>query len=315
MSEDLESLNGVGSSIASKLRAAGYTTIEALAVTPPSEIMEKTNIGFNTILRIQKAARDMISADFKTAKEFYEKRKNMMRCTTGSRKLDEALGGGIETQALTEFIGEYGSGKTQLCLMLSVTAQMPFGEGGLNGNVAFIDTEGTFMPERIYQIASSRSMDPESVADNILVARAYNSSHQCLLIDRLFTLIPENNIKLVVIDSMISHFRGEYIGRENLAERQQKLNKYLHKLIRLSEAYNVAVVLTNQVQANPAAFFGDPNAPAGGNVMAHACTHRVFLRKGSKNVRVARVIDSPYLPEVPVRFKITEKGIEDVDED
>ena len=171
------------------------------------------------------------------------------------------------------------------------------------------------MPERIYQIASSRSMDPESVADNILVARAYNSSHQCLLIDRLFTLIPENNIKLVVIDSMISHFRGEYIGRENLAERQQKLNKYLHKLIRLSEAYNVAVVLTNQVQANPAAFFGDPNAPAGGNVMAHACTHRVFLRKGSKNVRVARVIDSPYLPEVPVRFKITEKGIEDVDED
>ncbi|RLI13031.1 DNA repair and recombination protein RadA [Candidatus Bathyarchaeota archaeon] len=315
MSEDLESLNGVGSSIASKLRAAGYTTIEALAVTPPSEIMEKTNIGFNTILRIQKAARDMISADFKTAKEFYEKRKNMMRCTTGSRKLDEALGGGIETQALTEFIGEYGSGKTQLCLMLSVTAQLPFGKGGLNGNVAFIDTEGTFMPERIYQIASSRSMDPESVADNILVARAYNSSHQCLLIDRLFTLIPENNIKLVVIDSMISHFRGEYIGRENLAERQQKLNKYLHKLIRLSEAYNIAVVLTNQVQANPAAFFGDPNAPAGGNVMAHACTHRVFLRKGSKNVRVARVIDSPYLPEVPVRFKITEKGIEDVDED
>ena len=314
MSEDLESLDGVGSSTASKLKAAGYTTIEALAVTPPSEIMEKTNIGFNTILRIQKAARDMISADFKTAKEFYEKRKNMRRCTTGSKRLDEALGGGVETQALTEFIGEYGSGKTQLCLMLSVTAQLPFGEGGLNGNVAFIDTEGTFMPERIYQISSSRGMDPEAVADNILVARAYNSSHQCLLIDRLFTLVPENNIKLVVIDSMISHFRGEYVGRENLAERQQKLNQYLHKLIRLSEAYNIAVVLTNQVQANPTAFFGDPNAPAGGNVMAHACTHRVFLRKGSKNVRVARVIDSPYLPEVPVKFKITEKGIEDVEE-
>ena len=159
MSEDLESLDGVGSSTASKLKAAGYTTIEALAVTPPSEIMEKTNIGFNTILKIQKAARDMISADFKTAKEFYEKRKNMRRCTTGSKRLDEALGGGVETQALTEFIGEYGSGKTQLCLMLSVTAQLPFGEGGLNGNVAFIDTEGTFMPERIYQISSSRGMD------------------------------------------------------------------------------------------------------------------------------------------------------------
>jgi len=315
MSEDLESLDGVGSSIASKLRAAGYTTIEAVAVTPPLEITQKTNIGFNTILKIQKAARELLSAEFKTAQEFYEKRKSMKRCTTGSKKLDEALGGGVETQALTEFIGEYGSGKTQLCLMLSVTAQLPFEDGGLNGNVAFIDTEGTFMPERIYQIASAKGLDPEVVANNILVARAYNSSHQCLLIDRLFTLVPENNIRLVAIDSMISHFRGEYIGRENLADRQQKLNLYLHKLIRLSEAYNIAVVLTNQVQGNPTTFFGDPNRPAGGNIMAHACTHRVFLRKGSKGIRTARVIDSPYLPEIPVRFMITEKGIEDVEED
>ena len=239
----------------------------------------------------------------------------MKRCTTGSKKLDEALGGGVETQALTEFIGEYGSGKTQICLMLSVTAQLPFEDGGLDGNVAFIDTEGTFMPERIYQIASAREMDPQTVANNILVARAYNSSHQCLLIDRLFTLVPENNIKLVIIDSMISHFRGEYVGRESLADRQQKLNQYLHKLIRLSEAYNIAVILTNQVQANPTAFFGDPNRPAGGNIMAHACTHRVFLRKGSKGIRIARVIDSPYLPEVPVRFMITDKGIEDIEND
>ncbi len=315
MSDDLESLDGVGSSIASKLRAAGFTTIEAIAVTPPREIMQRTNIGFNTILKIQEAARELVSTEFKTAQEFYEKRKNMKRCTTGSKKLDEALGGGIETQALTELIGEYGSGKTQICLMLSVTAQLPFEDGGLDGNVAFIDTEGTFMPERIYQIASARGLDPETVANNILVARAYNSSHQCLLIDRLFTLVPENNIKLVVIDSMISHFRGEYVGRENLADRQQKLNQYLHKLIRLSEAYNIAVVLTNQVQANPTAFFGDPNRPAGGNIMAHACTHRVFLRKGSKGIRIARVIDSPYLPEIPVRFLITDKGIEDVKED
>ena len=315
MSDDLESLDGVGSSIASKLRAAGFTTIEAIAVTPPREIMQRTNIGFNTILKIQEAARELVSTEFKTAQEFYEKRKNMKRCTTGSKKLDEALGGGSETQALTELIGEYGSGKTQICLMLSVTAQLPFEDGGLDGNVAFIDTEGTFMPERIYQIASARGLDPETVANNILVARAYNSSHQCLLIDRLFTLVPENNIKLVVIDSMISHFRGEYVGRENLADRQQKLNQYLHKLIRLSEAYNIAVVLTNQVQANPTAFFGDPNRPAGGNIMAHACTHRVFLRKGSKGIRIARVIDSPYLPEIPVRFLITDKGIEDVKED
>ncbi len=312
--DDLEVLNGVGSAIASKLRAAGYTTIEAIAVTPPLEIMEKTNIGFNTILKIQEAARRMISADFKTAQEYYEKRRDMKRCTTGCKKLDEILGGGIETQALTELIGEYGSGKTQICMTLSVMAQLPYEKGGLEGKVAFIDTEGTFMPERIYQIASNLSLDPSEVASNILVARAYNSSHQCLLIDRLFTLCPENNVKLVVVDSMISHFRGEYIGRENLSERQQKLNQYLHKLIRLSEAYNLAVVITNQVQSNPAAFFGDPNRPAGGNVMAHACTHRVYLRRGSRGVRIAKIIDSPYLPEREARFVITEKGIADAEE-
>jgi len=315
MSEDLESLNGVGSTTAAKLRASGYTTIEAVAVTPPREIMEKTNIGFNTILKIQEAARQMVATDFKTAQEYYEKRRTMKKCTTGSRKLDEILGGGIETQALTELIGEFGSGKTQLCLMLSVTTHLPTEQGGLGGNIAFIDTEGTFMPERVYQIATANGLDPQKVADKIFVARAYNSSHQCLLIDRLFTLCPENNIKLVIVDSMISHFRGEYVGRETLAERQQKLNQYLHKLIRLSEAYNLAVVVTNQVQANPTAFFGDPNRPAGGNIMAHACTHRVYLRKGSKGVRIARVIDSPYLPEVPARFLISEKGLEDTKEE
>ncbi|MCD6465630.1 DNA repair and recombination protein RadA [Candidatus Bathyarchaeota archaeon] len=312
--DDLESLNGVGSTIASKLRAAGYTTIEAIAVTPPLEIAEKTKLGFNTILKIQNAARKMLSTDFRTAQEYYEIRKNMKRCTTGCKKLDEILGGGVETQALTELIGEYGSGKTQICMMLSVTAQLPYEKGGLEGKVAFIDTEGTFMPERIYQIASGLGLEPSEVASNILVARAYNSSHQCLLIDRLFTLCPENNVKLVVVDSMISHFRGEYIGRETLSERQQKLNQYLHKLIRLAEAYNLAVVITNQVQSNPAAFYGDPNRPAGGNVMAHACTHRVYLRRGSKGVRVAKIIDSPYLPEREAYFRITEKGIVDAEE-
>lgn len=314
--EDLESLDGVGSAIATKLRTAGYTTIEAVAVTPPLEIMEKTNLGFNTVLKIQESARKMISADFKTAQEYYERRKSMKRCTTGCKKLDEILGGGIETQALTELIGEYGSGKTQICMMLSITAQLPHDKGGLEGRVAFIDTEGTFMPERIYQIASSMGLNPNEAAGNIFVARAYNSSHQCLLIDRLFMLCPENNIKLVVVDSMISHFRGEYIGRENLSDRQQKLNQYLHKLIRLSEAYNLAVVVTNQVQSNPASFFGgDPNRPAGGNIMAHACTHRVYLRRGSKGVRVARIIDSPYLPEKEAYFMINEKGIADAEVD
>jgi len=314
LSSDLESLPGVGSKLAKQLAEAGYPTIESIIVSPPKEISDKTNIGFNRLLEIQKAAREMFNINFKTASEFYEKRKRMLKCTTGSKKLDEILGGGIETQALTELIGEYGTGKTQLCLRLSVTAQLPPEKGGLGGKVAFIDTEGTFMPERIYQIAEAIGLDPQTAANNIYVARAYNSSHQCLLIDHLFTIVPEKKMKLVVVDSMISHFRGEYIGRDTLAERQQKLNMYLHKLIRLSEAYNIAVVLTNQVQANPAQFYGSPTHPAGGHVMAHACTHRVMLRRGSKGTRVARVIDSPYLPDKPAHFIITENGIEDIEE-
>jgi DNA repair protein RadA len=312
--DDLTSLEGVGPAMTSKLRSAGLTTIEAIAVTPPREIAKKTGIGFNTVLNIVTAARKMACVDFITAEELWKKRQNMLKCSTGSKSLDELLGGGIETQAMTEFIGEYGVGKTQICLMLSVMAQLPLEKGGLNGNVVYIDTEGTFIPERIFEIANAIGVDPHETLEKIFLARAYNSSHQCLLTDHLFKFCPENDIKLVVVDSMIGHFRGEYIGRETLSERQQTLNSQLHKLLRLTEAFNLPVIVTNQVQANPAQFFGDPNKPAGGHVMAHACTHRVYLRRGSKGTRLAKVIDSPYLPENSTRFKITEKGIEDVQE-
>lgn len=313
--EDPVTLEGVGPAIASKLRSAGITTVEIIAVTPPKEIAEKTGIGFNTILNIVEVARKSVCIDFITAEELWKKRQNMLKCSTGSKNLNTLLGGGIETQAITEFIGEYGVGKTQICFMLCVMAQLPLEKGGLNGNIVYVDTEGTFMPERIFEIANALELDPHQTLGNIFLARAYNSSHQCLLIDHLSKFCPENNIKLVIVDSMIGHFRGEYIGRENLSERQQTLNGQLHKLIRLTEAFNLPVIVTNQVQANPAQFFGDPDKPAGGHVMAHACTHRVYLRKGSKGTRIARVIDSPYLPENSTRFKITGKGIEDVEEE
>jgi DNA repair protein RadA len=317
LSEDnnIKNLPGVGPATASKLASAGLTTSEALSVTPPKEITEKTGIGFNTVLKIVKAAREQLGIDFITAEDLWKKRQDMKRVTTGSENLNKLMGGGIETQAMTELIGEYGVGKTQICLSLCVRVQRPEEQNGLNGKVVYIDTEGTFIPERIFQIAESLGLDPHETLNNIFLARAYNSSHQELLTEHLFKFCPENNVKLVVVDSMIGHFRGEYVGRENLSERQQKLNSQLHKLIRLTEAYNIAVVITNQVQANPTAFFGDPNKPAGGNVMAHASTHRVYLRKGGKGTRLATVIDSPYLPEEKVRFKITEKGVEDTVEE
>jgi DNA repair protein RadA len=311
---DLKNLPGVGPATANKLKSAGFTTTEALSVTPPKHVAEKTGIGFNTVLNIVKAAREKLGIDFITAEDLWKKRQKMKRCCTGSNNLNNLMGGGIETQAMTELIGEYGVGKTQICLSLCVRVQLPEEEGGLNGNVVYVDTEGTFIPERVFEIAESLGLDPHKTLEKIFLARAYNSSHQELLTENLFKFCPENNVKLVVVDSMIGHFRGEFVGRENLSERQQKLNSQLHKLLRLTEAYNLSVVITNQVQANPTAFFGDPNRPAGGNVMAHASTHRVYLRKGGKGTRLATVIDSPYLPENKVRFKITEKGVEDVED-
>ena len=312
--QELEKIKGVGPSIAEKLWKAGYTTIEAVATAPVRELMEKAKLGYDGALKLSVEARKLVAKDFVLALDVWERRKSLRRLSTGSRSLDEILGGGVETQAVTEFIGEYGAGKTQLCMTLSVMAQLPEEDGGLGGKVVYIDTEGTFIPERISQIASSMGLEPEEVLRNIIVARAYTSDHLMLLIDHLFDLCPRENVRLVVVDSIISHFRSEYIGRESLSERQQKLNRCLHKLLRLAEIYNTAVVLTNQVQANPSVMYGDPTRPAGGHVLAHACTHRVYLRKARKGVRIARILDSPYLPEAEARFVITERGIEDVEE-
>jgi len=312
--DPLTEIKGVGEVTAKKLREAGFTTIVALAVTPVKEIVERTGLEEHTVLKLVKRAREMATLDFSTAMELLEKRRKMIRCTTGSSKLDGILGGRIETQAMTELIGEYGAGKTQLCLTLCVTAQQPKEKGGLEGTVLFIDSEGTFSPERVYEIAENRGLDPQQVLNNIIVARVYSSDHQVFIGENLFKICPNEGVKLVIVDSIISHFRGEFVGRENLAERQQKLNKHLHSLIRLAEAYNLAVVVTNQVQSNPNPYSGGLERPAGGHVMAHACTHRIMIQKGGKNVRKARVIDSPYLPEADAKFTITEKGIEDLKE-
>ena len=312
---ELEEIKGVGSTTAAKLRSAGLTTPDIVAATPIREIVSKTGMAPETAVKVSQYAREMVGVDFTTAAELFERRKGMLRCSTGSKKLNEMFCGGIETQAMTELIGEYGVGKTQICLMLSVMAQLPKEQGGLEGKAVYQDTEGTFIPERVYQIASARELDAQKILENIIYVRVENSDHQCLVVDKLFKVCAEENVKMVIVDSVISHFRGEYVGRESLSERQQRLNNYLHKLLRLAEAFNLAVVVTNQVQANPAQFFGNPNRPAGGHVVAHACTHRIFIYKGKKGTRLAKVEDSPYLPESSARFRITNKGIEDTEEE
>lgn len=308
---DIQDLAGVGPVTATKLRDAGFDSIEALAVAPVKELVDKANLENSVAIKIAKAARQTIHTEFITAKQLWERRQNVVKLTFGSNNLNSLLAGGVESQAITEFVGEFGTGKSQICMKLSITAQLPMKDGGLEGGVLFIDTEGTFAPQRIYQMAQAMQLEPEKILEGIIYSRVYNSDHQILTVDHVFKVCQEERVKLLIVDSVLSHFRSEYIGRENLGERQQKLNAHLHKLSRIAQVLNLAVVVTNQVQANPQAFFGDPIRPAGGNILAHASTHRIMLRKASGGLRVARIIDSPYLPESEAFFQITGKGIED----
>lgn len=161
---------------------------------------------------------------------------------------------------------------TQVALTLAVNVQLPIENGGANGKCVFIDTEGTFRPVRIKQIAEALNANPEKVLKNIFVARAFNSDHQMLLLEKVGEMVKSGEpIKLIIIDSLTAHFRAEFAGRGQLADRQQKLNRYLHNLMQLAETHNLAVYVTNQVMANPAQMFGDPTTAIGGNIVGHAC--------------------------------------------
>jgi DNA repair protein RadA len=242
-------------------------------------------------------------------------RQNVLRLTTGSSMLDKLLGGGIESQSITEFYGEYGSGKSQICHQLCVNVQLPHERGGLGGAALYIDTENTFRTERIFQMSENLGLDPKEAIKNIIFAEAFTSDHQIFLLENADKVIKENGVRLIIVDSLTSHFRSEYLGREMLQERQQKLNKHMHMLIRLSRAFNAVAVVTNQVMSKPDVFFGESVHPVGGHIVAHTSHTRVFLRKSARGpVRIARLVSSPHLPEGEGIFKVTERGIEDIDE-
>jgi len=317
---DIEDLPGVGPKTAQKLREAGYDTLIAIAAATPEELAEKVGIGEGVAKKIIEAARKAVGMDFETAEQLYQRRQLVQRITTGSKALDELLGGGIETQAITEAFGEFGSGKTQLAHQLAVNVQLPKEKGGLSepdkpAEVVYIDTEGTFRAERIMQMAQAVGLDPHEALRHIFVARAINTDHQIALVHKIPELIKEgHNIKLIIVDSITAHFRAEYVGRGMLAERQQKLNRHLRDLLKLATMYNLAVYVTNQVMARPEGYgsYLDLVQAVGGHVLAHAVTYRIFLRKGKGGVRIARLVDAPHLPEREVTFKITDEGIRDV---
>jgi len=310
----LTSLGGVGKTTAQKLINHGYTNLEIIAVTPPKMLEEEVGISSTLAAKIVEEARKRLGLGFLSAKDLLQARKNVKRLTTGSRALDELLGGGIETQAITEFYGEYRVGKTQVCFTLAITVQLPEEQGGLGGKCLFIDTEGTFRPERLIPIAQRFGLDPDEALSNVIVARVFSTDQQLEVVRQARKFIKKENIKLIVEDSLTALFRSEYVGIDQLATRQQKLNVHLHDLSRLSWAFNIAVVVTNQVVANPGTFFGPQISAIGGHIVAHHVTHRLHLRKAKGDKRIAKVEDSPYLPEGEIVFRIAYDGIRDVDE-
>ena len=309
----LTDLPGIGPAVSAKLEAAGIYDLMSLAVMTPADLGDAAGVSAAVARKAIQASREMLQLGFVDGAEYAKKRENIHNITTGSKAFDDLLGGrGLESRAITEAFGAFGSGKTQVGLTLAVNVQLPLEKGGANGKCVFIDTEGTFRPVRVKQIAEQIGANPEKVLKNIMVARAFNSDHQMLLLDKVSEMIREGEpIKLMVIDSLTAHFRAEFAGRGQLADRQQKLNRYLHDLMKLAETHNIAVYVTNQVMANPAQMFGDPTTAIGGHIVGHASTYRVYLRRGKKGSRVAKLIDSPNLPDNETIYYITEAGVVD----
>ena len=317
----VEDLNGVGPATAEKLREAGYSDLMSIAVATPDALADATEIGNSAAQKIIAAAREAVDVGgFETGDVILERRKSVSKLTTCSKAFDELLGGGLETQAITECFGEFGSGKSQIVHQMAVNVQLPEETGGLAGSCVFIDTENTFRPERIEQMVNGLGMDvppAQEFLDHIHVARAHTSDHQMLMIENAKELAnelrgTERPVRLFIVDSLTSHFRAEYAGRGTLAARQQKLNRHMHDLFKLLDEHNAVGLVTNQVLSNPAVFFGDPTKPIGGNIVGHTATFRIYLRKSKGGKRIAKLVDSPNLPEGEAVFMVEQTGLKPV---
>jgi len=310
----IQDLPGVGAATAEKLISSGFDTMLSIAVASPGELVNTAGVTEAAARKIINTAREKLDMGFESGEELLKKREMVVKITTSSKNLDNIIGGGVETGAVTEVYGSYGSGKTSLAHQLAVNVQLPKEQGGADGAVVWIDSEGTLRPEFIQKLAIAKGLDPELALKNFRGVRAFNSDHQMLLVDKIEELIKQGlNVKLVIVDSLTSHFRSEYVGRGTLADRQQKINKHIHALLKLGHTYNIAIYITNQVMARPDVFFGDPTEAIGGHVLHHASTYRLYLRRGKKGTRVAKLVDAPALPEAEAIFIVTDEGIKDTE--
>lgn len=309
---------GVSAADIAKLMESGYNTVESLAFTPIKQIMLIKGFSEAKADKFMKLAAKLIPMGFTSASIYQQKRSEVLYITTGAAELDKLLNGGIEQGSITEIFGEFRTGKTQICHTLAVTCQIKIENGGSEAKCLYIDTEGTFRPERLVSIAKRFDLDPEKVLENVSCARAYNSDHQSQLLIQAAAMMSENKYGLMIVDSAMALYRSDFSGRGELGARQMHLAKFLRMLMRLADEYRIAVVITNQVVATvdgaAAMFNADTKKPIGGHIMAHSSTTRLYLRKGRGENRICKIYDSPCLPESEAIFAISERGIVDPEE-
>lgn len=306
--------SGVAASDVKKLEENGIHTVEGLAHASKKQLCAIKGLSEQKVEKLKQIANNLVPGGFTTATMIEAARKDVIMITTGCAKVDEMLQGGIESGSVTEIYGEFRTGKTQLMHTLAVTCQLPIEQGGGEGKCLYIDTEGTFRPQRLIQIAERFQMDPGPVLDNVAYAKAHNTEHQTELLVAAAGMMAETRFALMIIDSVTNLYRTEYEGRGELSARQMHLGKFLRQLARLADEFGVAVIVSNQVVANPEGGpFAGANAlkPIGGNIMAHASTTRLALRKGRGENRVMKIVCSPMLPESEAQFSIGEDGIND----
>ena len=311
---DLLQDHGINASDITKLRDAGFNSIEAITYSTKKTLVAIKGLSEIKVDKIIDACSKICQMGFAPSNIFLEKRKNLVFLTTGSSELDKLLGGGIESDSITELFGEFRTGKTQICHTLCVTCQLPRENGGGAGKALYIDTEGTFRPEKLKPIAERFGLDPDEVVSNVLYARAYNSDHQNKLLLQACALMSESKFALLIVDSATNLYRTDYSGRGELSARQMSLAKFLRNLQKIADEHQVAVVITNQVVASvDGSSFGGGNdkKPIGGHIMAHAAQTRLSLRKGLKDNRICKIYDSPCLPEAEATYCITNSGIDD----
>lgn len=305
---------GINQNDINKLIEAGFNTVESVTYSTKKTLVAIKGLSEIKVDKIIDACSKICHLGFEPSNIFLQKRMNLTYLTTGSKELDKLLGGGIETGSITEMFGEFRTGKTQICHTLCVTCQLPKENGGGAGKALYIDTEGTFRPEKLKNIAERFGLDPDEVVANVLYARAYNSDHQNKLLLQACGLMAESKFALLVVDSATALYRTDFSGRGELSARQMSLAKFLRNLQKIADEHQVAVLITNQVVAQvDGSSFGGANdkKPIGGHIMAHAAQTRLFLRKGMKENRICKIYDSPCLPEDEATYAITDNGIDD----